>query len=123
MQSGNLRAGVFRINSRITVRWSPQSTRFASSSTEAPVIVAKPVNSGLGTALKASALVLGTGLFIAYYYDSRSAIHRWVVPPLMRATLDPEVAHRMALRVLGTRLAPTDHGVDDKVLKCKVCGI
>ncbi|CEL63009.1 dihydroorotate dehydrogenase [Rhizoctonia solani AG-1 IB] len=123
MQSGNLRAGVFRINSRITVRRLPQSTRFASSSTEAPVIVAKPVNSGLGTALKASALVLGTGLFIAYYYDSRSAIHRWVVPPLMRATLDPEVAHRMALRVLGTRLAPTDHGVDDKVLNCKLWDI
>ncbi|CCO31853.1 dihydroorotate oxidase [Rhizoctonia solani AG-1 IB] len=41
----------------------------------------------------------------------------------MRATLDPEVAHRMALRVLGTRLAPTDHGVDDKVLNCKLWDI
>ncbi|CAE6359189.1 unnamed protein product [Rhizoctonia solani] len=123
MQSASLRAGLFRANSRVTARRLPQSTRFASTSAETPVVVARPVNSGLGTALKASALVLGTGLFIAYYYDSRSAIHRWIVPPLMRATLDPEVAHRLALRVLGTRFAPTDHGVDDEVLKCKLWDI
>lgn len=38
----------------------------------------------------------------------------------MRATLDPEVSHRLALRVLGTPFAPVDRGVDDDVLKCKV---
>ncbi|CAE6428328.1 unnamed protein product [Rhizoctonia solani] len=123
MQSTNLRVGLSRINSRVVVRRLPQSTRFASTSTETPVVVAKPANSGLGSALKASALVLGTGLFIAYYYDSRSAIHRWVIPPLMRTTLDPEVAHRLALRVLGTRFAPTDHGVNDEILKCKLWDI
>ncbi|KAG8685418.1 Dihydroorotate dehydrogenase (quinone), mitochondrial [Ceratobasidium sp. 423] len=123
MQSANLRVGLSRINSHVVVRRLPQSARFASTSTETPVVVAKPINSGLGSALKASALVLGTGLFIAYYYDSRSAIHRWVVPPLMRATLDPEAAHRLALSVLGTRFAPTDHGVNDEVLKCKLWDI
>ncbi|KAJ1307127.1 hypothetical protein OPQ81_001245 [Rhizoctonia solani] len=123
MQSANLRFGLSRANSRVFVRRLPQQTRFASTSTETPVVIAKPVNSGLGSALKASALVLGTGLFIAYYYDSRSAIHRWVVPPLMRATLDPEAAHRLALRVLGTQFAPTDHGVNDDILKCKLWDI
>ncbi|CAE6526159.1 unnamed protein product [Rhizoctonia solani] len=123
MQSANLRIGLSRINSRVVVRRIPQTTRFASTSTETPVVIGKPIYSGLGSALKASALVLGTGLFIAYYYDSRSAIHRWVIPPLMRATLDPEAAHRLALRVLGTQLAPTDHGVNDQVLKCKLWDI
>ncbi|KAH7327599.1 hypothetical protein B0J17DRAFT_620262 [Rhizoctonia solani] len=123
MQSANLRVGLSRINSRVVVRRLPQSTRFASTSSETPVVVAQPINSGIGSALKASALVLGTGLFIAYYYDSRSAIHRWVVPPLMRATLDPEDAHRLALRVLGTRFTPTDHGVNDQVLKYKLWDI
>ncbi|CUA69201.1 dihydroorotate oxidase [Rhizoctonia solani] len=118
----NLRVGISRINSRVAIKRIPYTTRFASTSTET-VVIAKPVNSGLGSVLKASALVLGTGLFVAYYYDSRSAIHRWVVPPLMRATLDPEDAHRMALRVLGTRFAPTDHGVNDDVLKCKLWDI
>ncbi|CAE6469152.1 unnamed protein product [Rhizoctonia solani] len=123
MQPTNLRVGLSRINSRAIVRRLPQTTRFASTSSETPVVVAQPINSGIGSALKASALVLGTGLFIAYYYDSRSAIHRWVVPPLMRATLDPEDAHRLALRVLGTRFTPTDHGVNDQVLKCKLWDI
>ncbi|CAE6471378.1 unnamed protein product [Rhizoctonia solani] len=123
MQPTNLRVGLSRINSRAIVRRLPQTTRFASTSSETPVVVAQPINSGIGSALKASALVLGTGLFIAYYYDSRSAIHRWVVPPLMRATLDPEDAHRLALRVLGTRFTPTDHGVNGQVLKCKLWDI
>ncbi|CAE7168201.1 unnamed protein product [Rhizoctonia solani] len=123
MQSANIRVGLSRINSRVVFTRTPQLIRLASTSSEAPVVVAKPVNSGLGSALKASVLVLGTGLFIAYYYDSRSAIHRWVVPPLMRATLDPENAHRLALRVLGTPFAPTDHGENDQVLKCKLWDI
>ncbi|CAE6482993.1 unnamed protein product [Rhizoctonia solani] len=123
MQSARLRIRLSQFNTRVLVKRIPQTTRLASTSTETPVVIAKPVNSGLGSALKTSALVLGTGLFIAYYYDSRSAIHRWVVPPLMRATLDPEDAHRLALRVLGTRLAPTDHGENDPVLKCKLWDI
>ncbi|KAF8676185.1 dihydroorotate dehydrogenase family Type 2 subfamily [Rhizoctonia solani] len=123
MRPASLRAGLYRTNNHTTAIRLSRPTRFASTSTETPVVVAKPVNSGIGTAVKASALVLGTGLFVAYYYDSRSAIHRWVVPPLMRATLDPEAAHRLALRVLGTRFAPTDHGVEDEALKCKLWDI
>ncbi|CAE6482131.1 unnamed protein product [Rhizoctonia solani] len=120
MQSTRLSLRSSRVNTRVVVKRIPQITRLASTSTETPIVIAQPINSGLGSILKASAAVLGTGLFIAYYYDSRSALHRWIVPPLMRATLDPEDAHRLALRVLGTRLAPTDHGVNDPVLKCKL---
>ncbi|KAG9103700.1 Dihydroorotate dehydrogenase (quinone), mitochondrial [Ceratobasidium sp. 392] len=38
----------------------------------------------------------------------------------MRATLDPEVSHRFAVRLLGTPFAPKDQGVNDDVLKCTI---
>ncbi|KAG8741724.1 Dihydroorotate dehydrogenase (quinone), mitochondrial [Ceratobasidium sp. 414] len=38
----------------------------------------------------------------------------------MRATLDPEVSHRLAVRVLGTPFAPKDRGINDEVLKCTI---
>lgn len=113
MQTSCLRS-LSRVNARII---RTQFTRFASTS-ETPVVVARPIKSG--STLKTTALVLGTGLFIAYYYDSRSAIHRWVIPPLMRVTLEPETAHRLALRVLRSPLAPKDQGKDDEALKCMV---
>ncbi|KAG8714142.1 Dihydroorotate dehydrogenase (quinone), mitochondrial [Ceratobasidium sp. 395] len=115
-----------RTGARITLvrRSTNPSTRFASTLDSPPVVVRPPIlNSGFRSALTASALVLGTGLFVAYYYDSRSAIHRWIIPPLMRATLDPEVSHRLAVRILGTPFAPRDQGVDDDVLKCKIWDI
>ncbi|KAG8699175.1 Dihydroorotate dehydrogenase (quinone), mitochondrial [Ceratobasidium sp. 394] len=105
-------------------RSTTSSTRFASTLDSPPVVVrVPPANSGFRSALTASTLVLGTGLFVVYYYDSRSAIHRWVIPPLMRATLDPEVSHRLAVRVLGTPFAPKDQSVDDEVLKCTIWDI
>ncbi|KAG8786728.1 Dihydroorotate dehydrogenase (quinone), mitochondrial [Ceratobasidium sp. 428] len=115
-----------RARARLTLvpRSLNPSTRFASTLDSPPVVVKPPIlNSSFRSALTASALVLGTGLFVAYYYDSRSAIHRWIIPPLMRATLDPEVSHRLAVRILGTPFAPRDQGVDDDVLKCKIWDI
>ncbi|KAG8709062.1 Dihydroorotate dehydrogenase (quinone), mitochondrial [Ceratobasidium sp. 395] len=115
-----------RTGARVTLvrRSTNPSTRFVSTLDSPPVVVKPPIlNSGFRSALTASALILGTGLFVAYYYDSRSAIHRWIIPPLMRATLDPEVSHRLAVRILGTPFAPRDQGVDDDVLKCKIWDI
>ncbi|KAG9122530.1 Dihydroorotate dehydrogenase (quinone), mitochondrial [Ceratobasidium sp. 392] len=116
-----------RLSSRIGTRAvlsrrsTTSSTRFASTLDSPRVVVRPPqLDPSLRSALKATALVLGTGLFVAYYYDSRSAIHRWIVPPLMRATLDPEVSHRFAVRLLGTPFAPKDQGVNDNILKCTI---
>ncbi|KAG9081469.1 Dihydroorotate dehydrogenase (quinone), mitochondrial, partial [Ceratobasidium sp. 370] len=121
---------VLRSNARVGTRAVPVRrstttlTRFASTLDSPPVVVRPSrADPGLRSALTASALVLGTGLFVAYYYDSRSAIHRWVIPPLMRATLDPEVSHRLAVRVLGTPFAPKDRGVNDDALKCIIWDI
>ncbi|QRV89208.1 dihydroorotate dehydrogenase [Ceratobasidium sp. AG-Ba] len=97
------------------------SRRLASTLDSPPVVLRLPqIDNRISSALKVSALVLGTSLFVAYYYDSRSAIHQYVVPPLMRATLDPEVTHRLAVRVLGSGFAPRDRGENEDILKCTI---
>ncbi|KAH7107404.1 Dihydroorotate dehydrogenase-domain-containing protein [Auriculariales sp. MPI-PUGE-AT-0066] len=65
-------------------------------------------------------LVVGTGAFAAYYTDSRSAVHRYVVTPLLRSILDPEASHKAAVQALATGLAPRDLGKDDPALTCSI---
>ncbi|PSR76003.1 hypothetical protein PHLCEN_2v8744 [Hermanssonia centrifuga] len=91
-----------------------RSQRFASTSAGSP----SPSSSPIRTGLYATAAVVSTGLLLAYYFDSRSAIHRYVVPPLIRRFLDPEGGHKLAIGVLRTGLAPRDTQKDDEILKC-----
>jgi len=88
--------------------------RYASSA-------APTSTSTLRTSLYASALVVTTGLFAAYYFDARSAIHRYVVTPVIRHTLDAETGHKLAVRVLASGFAPRDTQLDDERLKVEVC--
>lgn len=81
-------------------------------------------NDGLLTArrtLTASIAVVSGTLFAAYYFDSRSALHRYVITPTMRHTLDPETAHKLAVKVLRTGWGPRDRGTDDVRLETEVC--
>lgn len=81
-------------------------------------------NDGLLTARRtlAASIVLASGtLFAAYYFDSRSAIHRYVVTPILRHALDPETAHKVAVKVLRTGWGPRDRGTDDVRLETEVC--
>ncbi|KAI0081977.1 hypothetical protein K474DRAFT_1655880 [Panus rudis PR-1116 ss-1] len=95
---------------------SSTQARFASSSS-------RPLTSSpLKTAAYTTLLALSTGLFLVYYYDSRSAIHRYVITPLLRYTLDPEKSHRLAVRVLESGLAPRDTQPDDEVLRVELWG-
>ena len=64
-------------------------------------------------------LVSGT-LFAVYYFDSRSAIHRYFFTPALRYGLDAETSHRVAVKVLRSGLAPRDMGVDDERLSVEV---
>ena len=77
--------------------------------------------SGAKTAAYASLLIVSTGLFAIYYLDCRAAIHKYVVTPVIRHTLDPEAGHKLAVRVLSAGLAPRDPVSDDEVLKTEVC--
>ncbi|EMD38719.1 hypothetical protein CERSUDRAFT_112449 [Gelatoporia subvermispora B] len=78
--------------------------------------------SALKTGIYATVLVLSTGLFAAYYFDSRSALHRYVFTPLLRHTLDPEASHKFAVQVLRSGLAPRDVVQDDEVLRTEIWG-
>ena len=64
----------------------------------------------------------GGTLAVAYYLDSRSAIHRWVAIPILKATTDPETAQKLAIKMLESGLAPRDLGTDDPVLKTELFG-
>ncbi|KII85891.1 hypothetical protein PLICRDRAFT_44315 [Plicaturopsis crispa FD-325 SS-3] len=97
-------------------RLSPRSAR--SLSTATPTTRGSPLRTGV----YATALVLSTGLFAAYYLDARSAIHRYIIPPVIRLVLDPEDGHKFALKVLQSGLASRDLVTDDERLQCEFWG-
>jgi hypothetical protein len=90
----------------------PRACRHASTKTHSPL------RRGLGTV----GLLGGSLAFVAYYYDSRSIIHEHVAMPIIRATMDAEQSHRMAIRLLGAGAwaRPKDKGVDDERLSAMV---
>lgn len=83
-----------------------------------PVTPVRRTLSFVGTA----AVVLGGACFAVYSLDSRAGVHRWVVAPLLRATLDPESAAEVAIDVLRTGLGPRDCGTDDERLRIELFG-
>ena len=70
--------------------------------------------------LSATAMVAGTTLFLVYFFDSRSAVHRFVIGPLLRTVLDAETSHKAAVKFLRSGWAPRDTGVDDECLAVEV---
>ncbi|KAH9941478.1 Dihydroorotate dehydrogenase-domain-containing protein [Amylocystis lapponica] len=95
--------------------WRPPSSPFlrhASTTASSPS----------RTALYATLLAVSSGLFAVYYFDSRSAIHRYLFTPLLRYTLDAETGHKFAVRVLSSGLGPRDSQTDDERLKLELWG-
>ncbi|KAF8963456.1 dihydroorotate dehydrogenase [Flammula alnicola] len=74
------------------------------------------------TALYTTAFVVSAGLFTVYYLDSRSALHRYVLTPIIRNILDPETGHKLAVKTLKSGLGPKDPVRDDERLKCQLWG-
>lgn len=96
------------------VRPCPTSFRAASTTTTTPA------TSYLRSFAYGTAVVIAGGAFIAYYSDSRSGIHRYVLAPLLTTVLDGEQAHKLALRTLRSGLHPRDPLDDDERLKVQV---
>lgn len=79
--------------------------------------------SPIRTAAYASVFVLSSTAFLVYYFDSRAAIHRYVLTPTLRALTDAEQSHTVALRVLESGLAPKESEQtkkEDELLQCEV---
>ncbi|TRM65369.1 Dihydroorotate dehydrogenase-domain-containing protein [Schizophyllum amplum] len=81
-----------------------------------------PSTNALRTGVYATAFALSAGLFGVYYFDTRSSIHRYVIPPLVRGLLDPETGHKLAVQGLRCGLGPTDRVPDDESLTVELWG-
>lgn len=79
-----------------------------------------PPRSPILTGLYRTVFVLSTGLFAVYYFDARSAIHRYLLTPALRHTLDAETGHKVAVKVLRSSLGPRDPVPDDEKLSSEV---
>jgi dihydroorotate dehydrogenase len=60
-----------------------------------------PSRSLILTGFYRTVFVLSTGLFkfAIYYFDARSAVHRYFITPLLRYVLDAETGHKVAVKV------------------------
>jgi dihydroorotate dehydrogenase len=67
-------------------------------------------------------LLGGTAALVAYYYDSRSALHEHVAMPLIRLVADAETGHKMSIKLLSAPawMRPRDRGVDGEELQAEV---
>lgn len=63
---------------------------------------------------------LTTGVGTIYYLDSRAAVHRYLITPILRHALDPETGHKLAVSVLESGLGPRDMLSDDERLTTEV---
>ncbi|KAI6126072.1 hypothetical protein EDD16DRAFT_1690747 [Pisolithus croceorrhizus] len=84
-----------------------------------------PLGSARSTLRTTSYTILfavSAGLFAAYYFDARSAIHRYVLTPVLRYTFDAETGHKIAVKVLRSGLGPRDIVKDDDVLRSEILG-
>ena len=107
----------FRLGARILKLSHKQPTRTLFSSTKtAP-------RSPILTGFYRTFFVLGTGLFAVYYFDARSAVHRYFLTPALRYTLDAETGHKVAVKVLRSGLGPKDPVTDDEKLTFEVSNI
>ncbi|KDQ50401.1 hypothetical protein JAAARDRAFT_42031 [Jaapia argillacea MUCL 33604] len=93
------------------------SSRSLSTGTHPPSS-SNPVRTGL----YATVFLVSTGLFAVYYLDARSAIHRYVITPVMRYSLDAETSHKLAVQILRSGLGPRDPKSDDEKLKVELWG-
>ena len=79
-----------------------------------------PPSSRIRTTCYTAVLAVSAGFFATYYFDARSAIHRYVIMPILRHTCDTETGHRIAVKVLQNGLAPRDLIQDDDILRSEV---
>lgn len=73
------------------------------------------------TGAYAALFALSAGTAAVYYLDARSALHRYVLTPVIRSTLDAETSHKLAVKVLRSGFGPTDPVLDDPRLSFEVC--
>jgi dihydroorotate dehydrogenase len=105
----------------LRIRLPPLSFRSFTSASTHSVSASKPTST-LRRAAYGTLFALTAGVGVVYYFDSRAAIHRYLITPLVRNMLDPESAHKLAVSVLENGLGPRDMLPDDERLETEVNG-
>ncbi|KAI0291893.1 hypothetical protein BC826DRAFT_1021563 [Russula brevipes] len=96
------------------IRLAPRSLRTFTSTSEPTSTFRR----GAYVAL----FVLTAGVGGVYYFDSRAAIHRYLITPIIRNLLDPESSHKLAVSILENGLGPRDMLPDDERLQTELWG-
>ena len=109
-----------RLASRVRLAPSVGSSTFRQPFRNTSTSTKRTAN-GLRAGIYSTLFVVSAGLFAVYYFDSRSAIHRYVFTPLLRHLVDAETGQKFAVKVLRSGLAPKDTQPDDEVLAFQVC--
>jgi hypothetical protein len=94
------------------IRFTHYSSRSFTSSIEP--------DSPLRRAAYVTLFALTASFGAVYYFDSRAAIHRYLITPVIRHVLDPESSHKLAVSVLASGWGPRDMLTDDERLKTEV---
>lgn len=100
----------------------PSMSTAAGTTPPPPPRGGRSVRRFLGTTV----FLVGSFAVLAYYQDSRSAIHEHVIMPVVRRALDAEESHRAAVRFLAMKgwpaswLRPSDKGIDGPELGVKL---
>ncbi|KAH8832662.1 hypothetical protein DL96DRAFT_1582932 [Flagelloscypha sp. PMI_526] len=96
---------------------------FAPSNTRQLFTGARPPpRNPLVTTLYVTATTVGAGLFAFYYFDARSAIHRYFLTPSIRYLFDAETGQKIAVKVLKSGFGPRDPVGDDERLQSELWG-
>lgn len=119
----------------VSCRWlSPALRLVAQSRHTSPAPLVRPIrrlvstsstsgysqSSALRAGLYVTAFAVSTGLFSIYYFDARSALHRYLLTPALRHALSAENGHKVAVKVLRSGLGPKDPVKDGEILKTEV---
>ncbi|KAF8920507.1 Dihydroorotate dehydrogenase-domain-containing protein [Mucidula mucida] len=83
---------------------------------------AAPPPTPIRTGIYATVFTLSAGLFAVYYFDARSALHRYFLTPVLRYAVDAETGHQLAVKVLRSGLGPKDPLADDERLQTELWG-
>ncbi|KAF9005942.1 hypothetical protein BDQ17DRAFT_1389554 [Cyathus striatus] len=113
-------ASLQQATSRLLTRVSPRSIVHPTYTRHLFSKSVPPTRSSLRTGVYATVFAVSAGLFAVYYFDARSALHRYVLTPVVRYAFDPETGHKLAVKVLQSGLAPRDPVSDDLRLRIKI---
>ncbi|CAG8499885.1 16001_t:CDS:2 [Cetraspora pellucida] len=96
----------------------PRSRALSTTVTQQlPPFTAKLKNFIIGTV----SIVFGV-TFLEYYFDSRAAIHKYFITPVLRNVTDAETSHKFAIWVAKWGFCPKDKFADDEKLAVRAWG-